>query len=71
MQKEFPENLEDREVYINIKRSIIHRVACGFSVMPCAESIEWILLHMGSKNMVLNSESGNEITTYHLLITRW
>lgn len=65
MQKKFPKDLEDMEVYINIKSSMIHKVACRFLVMPCVEAIEWILLHMASKNLVLSSESKNDIATYH------
>jgi len=33
--------------------------------MPCVEAIQWILLDMDSKNLVLSNESGNEISTYH------
>ena len=66
IQKEFPENLEDREVYINIKRFKIHRVARIIVVLPCEKSIEWIFLHMDKKKKsVLSSESEKEIATYH------
>lgn len=63
--KQFLENLEYMQVYINTKMSRIHKVASRFPVIPCEKSIEWILLHMDTKNLVLSSESGNEIATYH------
>jgi len=66
MQNKFLEYLEDMEVYINIKNSRIPRVAYRFLVMPCAEVIKWILLNMENNNLVLRSESGNEIATDHL-----
>ena len=58
MQKQFAKNLEDLEVYINIKRSRAHRIACRFPVILCVEVIEWILTHMDGSHLMLHSESG-------------
>lgn len=65
MEEKFHENLEDREIYINIKWSKIHRIAYRLLLIPCAESIEWILSQMDNTNLVLSSESGINIMTYH------
>lgn len=65
MQNVFSEKLEDKKLYINIQRSIIHGVACIFLVLPCEKVIQWILLHMDSNNLVISSESGKDISPYH------
>lgn len=54
----FEENLEDRQVYVNIHKLGLYKVACRFPVFPCADVIHWIVSHTDPKTMILRSMSG-------------
>jgi len=58
MQKTFLETLEDIQLYINIKKSRMHKVTCRFSFIPYAEMIGWIITDMDESHLVRRSESG-------------
>ena len=40
---EFPEDLLDQQVYVQVKRSKLHYAGAHPPIFPCAEIIEWIL----------------------------
>ena len=62
--EEFKEDLEDRQVYISIKRSSLYKVACTYLAFPCADIIIWIVSHTYPNTMTLSSASGIEISTF-------
>ncbi len=56
MQKIFPENLEDVEVYINIQWSRMHSIRSKFLVIRYEAVIEWIITHMEESCFVVKVE---------------
>lgn len=53
----FGEDLEDREVYVNIHKSGLYMIACKSLVLPCMDMIHWIISHSDPETMTLSSVS--------------
>jgi hypothetical protein len=61
----FGEDLEDRQVYVNIHKSGLYQIACRYPhVFPCADMIHWIVSHTDPETMTLSSVSGTKIATF-------
>lgn len=65
MQGRFSKDLEHLNAYNNIRKSMMHRITCRFSIIPCAEFIEWNITHMDDLHLTLQSESRNQLSTYY------
>jgi len=50
-RKYIPKDEEDCDVYINIKKSWIHKLVSHPPIFPCAKTIEWILQCTDDENM--------------------
>ena len=61
----FEENLEDRQVYVNIHKSGLYKVACRYPAFFCAYVIHWIVSHTDPETMVLNNVNGIELATFN------
>ena len=59
----FGEDLEDHQVYVNIHKSGLYRVACRYPAFPCADMIHWIVSHTDPKTMVLSNFSTTQLAT--------
>ena len=59
-QPEFPEDLPDREVYMQVKRSKIHYVGAHPSIFPCAKIIDWIIQNIDPKRWVIRDHEGKD-----------
>ena len=46
---EFPKDLPDRQVYVQVKRSKLHYAGAHPPIFRCAELIEWILQKVDPK----------------------
>lgn len=62
--KELPKDLEDREVYENVKKSRFQKVACRYPVLPFFDAIKWIIQCLETKNIFLNNVSGQQLASY-------
>ena len=52
----YPSVIEsDKDVFQNIKRSGLHRVAARPTVFPCADVISWIVAKVKSKSQLIMS----------------
>lgn len=60
----FGEDLEDHQVYVNIHKSGLYRIACRYPMFPCANMIHWIILHTNHETMTLSSVNGTNISTF-------
>lgn len=59
----FGEDVEDRQVYVNIQKSGLYRIACRYPAFPYAGMIHWIIYHTNPKMMTLSSVSGTKLAT--------
>lgn len=59
--RSFKENLEDRQVYINVQKSGSTKFACRYLTFPCADIVSWRVSHTDPKNMTLNNGNGQMI----------
>ena len=57
-QPEFPENLPDQEVYVQVKRSKIHYARANPSIFPCTEIIDWIIQKINPRMWVIQITRG-------------
>lgn len=64
IKKEFLEDLENKEVYINVKLSKLYRLAKQYLVLTCVEVIGCMLQHIDPKTMIIKSENGQDLATY-------
>ena len=64
LQVLFGEDFEDRQVYVNIHKSSLYRIACRYSVLPCTNMIHWSISHIDPETMTLSSVSGTKIATF-------
>lgn len=60
----FEENLEDWQVYVNIHKSRLYKVACKYHTFLCTDVIHWIISHTDPETMILINVSGVEIPTF-------
>ncbi len=60
----FEEDLKDRQVYVNIHKSDLYRIACRYPVFPCVDKIHWIVSHTDPEMMALSSVSKTKIATF-------
>lgn len=60
----FNEDLEDRQVYINIHKSDLYRVACRYPAFPCVDIIHWVVSHTDPEMMTLSNTSGTHFSTF-------
>lgn len=62
-ERDIPETQEDFQVYINIKRSRLHKVVAHPPVFPCAEIIEWVLQCTSTDDWMIKGHDGALIAT--------
>lgn len=60
----FKENMDDWQVYVNIHKLGLFKVACRFPVFPCVYMIPWIVSHADPKTMVLSSVNGEIFSSF-------
>ena len=60
----FEENLEDQQVYVNIHKSGLYKVACRYPTFPCTNVIHWIFSHIDPEMMILSSVNGVELAFF-------
>jgi hypothetical protein len=48
----------DDQVFLNIRRSSLHRVACRTPIIPCIKTIGWIIDHTDTVKCMVNNEEG-------------
>jgi hypothetical protein len=48
----------DDQVFPNIRRSYLHMVACRTPVLPCIETLGWIIDHTDAMKCTVNNEEG-------------
>lgn len=48
-RKEVPKEEDDHEVYINIKNSWFHKIVTHLFILPCVNTIEWIIQQTDEK----------------------
>ncbi len=60
---DFKEDLEDRQVYVNIHRLGLHKVACMYPTFPCADIIHWIVSHADLETTTLTNTTGTQLST--------
>ena len=53
----FGEDLEDRQVYVNIHNSNLYWIACRYLAIPCIDMIHWIISHTDPQTMTLRNVS--------------
>ena len=57
---EFPEDLPDRKIYVQFKRSKLHYAGAHHAIFPCAEIIEWIIQNTDPKKWVIQDHEGKD-----------
>jgi hypothetical protein len=63
----FPINVEDQDqlqIFNNIRKSKLHRVATHPSVLPCADAIVWIIEHVDLQNRYILNVRGDPIASF-------
>ena len=58
---DFPEDLPDRQVYIQVKWSKLHYTAAHPPIFPCAKIVEWILQRVDPENWVIWDHAGDVV----------
>lgn len=61
---EFKEDLEDQHIYISVHESDLHKVACRYPTLPCADIIHWIVSDTDLEAMTLSNASGIHISNF-------
>lgn len=56
--------MEDRQVYVNIHKLGLYRVACRYPSFPCMNIIQWVVSHTDPEMMTLKSTSGKQLVTF-------
>ena len=54
----FPEDLPNRQVYVQVKRSKLHYVGAHPPIFPCVELIKWILQKVDPRFRVIRDHEG-------------
>ena len=52
---------DDLGVYLNVRRSKLHRVATRPEVFPCTDVISWIIPIVDIDNMIIMNEEGYKV----------
>ena len=60
----FAEDLENRQVHVNIHKFGLYRIACRYPAFPCTDMIHWIVSHTDPKTMTLSSVSETKFATF-------
>lgn len=60
----FKEDLEDWQVYVNIHKPGLYKVACRYPSFPFADIIQWIVSHTDLEMMPLSSANGIHLATF-------
>ena len=60
----FGEDLEDRQVYMNIHKYGLYQIAWRYPAFPCMDMIHWIISQTNLKKMTLSSVSGMKLATF-------
>lgn len=55
---------EDRQVYVNIYKSGLYRVACRNLAFSCMDIIHWVASHTDHKMMILRNTSGTQLASF-------
>ena len=61
--QEFPEDLPDWELYIQVKRSKLHLIGAHPDIFPCVEVIDWIIQNTEPKKFVIRDSEGKAFAT--------
>lgn len=64
MMTTYKEYLEAKQVYINVQRLGLHKIACRFLIFPWTCIIKWILSHIDEKTMILNRISAQRLASF-------
>jgi len=59
----FKENLEDCQVYVNIHKSGLYKVAYRHPTILCADVIHWIVSQIDPEMFILSNASGVELAS--------
>lgn len=62
--KSFKIDLEDRQVYVDVQRSGLHKIACRYPIFPCADIVSSIFSWTNNKTMTLNNSSGHRLASF-------
>jgi hypothetical protein len=54
----------DDQMFQNIKRSSLYMVASRTHVLPCVETLEWIIHHTNAENFLINNRDGECINVF-------
>jgi hypothetical protein len=54
----------DDQVFPNIWRSCLHMVACRTPVLPCIETLSWIINHTDAQKCLINDENGRCVRVF-------
>lgn len=60
----FEEDMEGRQVYVNIQKSGLYMIACRYLVFLCTDIIHWVVSHIDPETMTLSNTSGTQIATF-------
>lgn len=60
----FEEDLKYCQVYVNIHKSRLYRIACRYPVFPSVDMIHWIISHIDPETMTLSNVSGTKLVTF-------
>jgi hypothetical protein len=55
---------DELQIFKNIQRSRIHRVASHVAVLPCTDAIAWILKHVYLENRYILNVGGEPIASF-------
>jgi len=64
--RNFKENVEDQQVYVNIHNLGLYKVSCRYPTFPCMDVIHWIVSHNDLEMMILINVSGVELSTFRM-----
>jgi len=78
MRLNIPETQEDLPIYLNIKRSKLHKRASHPPIFLCAETIDWVLQNKDTYSWMVRDHIGaplatispSDISTYYKLLER-
>lgn len=60
----FKEDMEDRQVFVNIHKLGLYMVSCRYPAFPCTDTIHWIVSYIVAETMTLSSTSGTQLSTF-------
>jgi hypothetical protein len=61
------EDQDELQIFKNIQRSGLHRVASHVAVFPCVDAIVWILKHVDLENRYILNARGDPIASFQVV----